>query len=384
MIYLDNSATTYPKPLVVREQMQQALRELGANPGRSGYGMSVRTTQAVYRCRERAAAFFGAAGPECAVFQPNCTQALNLVIKGSLQPGDHVVVSDLEHNAVMRPLKALEGKGVTYTKAVTVPGDNDATVDAFRQAMGPRTKLVVCTAGSNVFGIRLPVERIAALCHQYGAKICVDAAQTAGVVPIHVMDGGIDYLCCAGHKGLYGPMGTGLLILRDPAGPLATLIEGGTGTQSQSLLQPDDPPERYESGTQNVPGIIGLYAGMGFVQKMGMEKIYQGEMRKISYLYGRLSRIPGVQLYTQPPAAPWFVPVLSFNIEGQPSETVGQALAKAGIAVRCGLHCAPCAHEKMGTQGTVRVSPSVFTKPGEIDMLARRVGEICRGGAVHK
>lgn len=378
MIYLDNSATTYPKPLVVREQMQRALRELGANPGRSGYEMSVRTTQAVYRCRERAAAFFGAAGPECVVFQPSCTQALNLVIKGCLQPGDHVVVSDIEHNAAMRPLKALEAKGVACTKAVTVPGDNDATVDAFRQAMGPRTKLVVCTAGSNVFGIRLPVERIAALCHQYGAKICVDAAQTAGVVPINVVEGGIDFLCCAGHKGLYGPMGTGLLVLRDPTGPLATLVEGGTGTQSQSLLQPDDPPERYESGTQNVPGILGLYAGMGFVQHVGMEKLYREELQKTAYLHGRLSRIPGVLLYTPAPAAPYFVPVLSFNIDGMESEAVGQALAKAGIAVRCGLHCAPCAHEKMGTQGTVRASPSAFTKAGEMDALARRVGEICR------
>lgn len=379
MIYLDNSATTYPKPLVVRQQMQNALRQLGANPGRSGYEMSVRTSQAVYRCRERAAQMFGAPGPECVVFQPSCTQALNQVIKGSLQQGDHVVVSDLEHNAVMRPLKALEAKGVTFTKAATVPGDNDATLDAFRKAMGPRTRLVVCTGGSNVFGIRLPVARIAALCHQYGAKMCVDAAQTAGVVPINVAEGGIDYLCCAGHKGLYGPMGTGLLVLRDPAEPLATLVEGGTGTQSQSLLQPDDPPERYESGTQNVPGIMGLYAGMGFVASQGIENIYRGEMAKISYLYDRLSRIPQVQLYTQLPAAPYFVPVLSFNIEGMQSEAVGQALAKSGIAVRCGLHCAPCAHEKMGTSGgTVRVSPSVFTRPQEVDALIRQVKAIAQ------
>ena len=379
MIYLDNSATTYPKPLVVRQQLQRSLAELGANPGRSGYEMSVRTSQAVYRCRQRAAALLGAPGPECVVFQPSCTQALNLVIKGSLRPGDHVVVSDLEHNAVMRPLKAMEERGVTYTKAVTVPGDNDATMDAFRKAMGPRTRLVVCTAGSNVFGIRLPVERIAALCHQYDAKICVDAAQTAGVVPINVQQGGIDFLCCAGHKGLYGPMGTGLLVLRDPQAPLGTLVEGGTGTQSQSLLQPGDPPERFESGTLNVPGIWGLYAGMGFVQGMGEENIYRGEMGKVAYLYEQLSRIPQAELYTAAPAAPHFVPVLSFNITGMESEAVGQALAKAGIAVRCGLHCAPSAHEKMGTKGTVRVSPSAFTKPQEIDALVRQVRAICRG-----
>ncbi len=379
MIYLDNSATTYPKPPAVREQVQRALRDFGANPGRSGYGMSVRTSQAVYQCRERAAALLGAPGPECVVFQPSCTQALNLVIKGSVKPGDHVVVSDLEHNAVMRPLKALEAQGVTYTKAVTVPGDSDATMDAFRKAMGPRTRLVVCTQGSNVFGFRLPVERIAALCHQYDVKICVDAAQTAGVVPISLRDSGVDYLCCAGHKGLYGPMGTGLLVFRDPASPLATLVEGGTGTQSQSLLQPDDPPERFESGTLNVPGILGLSAGIGFVSRMGPENIYRKEMGEVQYLYQRLSHIPGVRLYTPPPQAPWFLPVLSFNVEGVPSETVGQALAKAGIAVRCGLHCAACAHEKMGTQGTVRVSPSAFTRRQEMEALAARVRAFCAG-----
>lgn len=159
MIYLDNSATTYPKPPQVRQAVARALGELGANPGRGGYPMSQRTAQAVYRCRCLAAAFFGAPGPECVVFQPSCTHALNLVLKGALKQGDHVVVSDLEHNAVMRPLTALSARGVTYTLAKTVPGDNDATLDAFRQAMGPRTKLVVCTQASNVFGFRLPVER---------------------------------------------------------------------------------------------------------------------------------------------------------------------------------------------------------------------------------
>lgn len=374
MIYLDGSATSYPKPPQVREAVMRAMSEFGANPGRSGYAMSMRTTREVYRCRQVAAEFFGASGPECVVFQPSCTQALNLVMKGFLKSGDHVVVSDLEHNAVVRPLTELAKRGVSYTAAEVVPSDSDATMENFRRAMTPDTRLVVCTQASNVFGVRVPVERIAALCHQYGAKICVDCAQSAGVIPIDIGDSGIDYLCCAGHKGLYGPMGTGMLIFRDPSDRLATLIEGGTGTQSRSLLQPDDPPERYESGTLNVPGIIGLRAGIEFVKSRGIEKIWKSETEKLAVLYDKLSRTNGVRLYTERPSIPWYLPVLSFNIDGMPSEAVGEQLAKYGIAVRCGLHCAPMAHDKMHTgDGTVRVSPTVFTTLREIEIAAARV-----------
>ena len=378
MIYLDNSATTYPKPPAVRQAVAKALAEYGANPGRGGFAMSVNTGRVVYECRRTAAAFFGAAGPECVVFQPSCTQALNLVLKGCLKSGDHVVVSDLEHNAVMRPLAALGEKGVSYTAAEVVPGDNDATLAAFRKAMRPNTKLLACTQASNVFGVRVPVERLAALCHQYGAKICVDAAQGAGVLPISLMESGVDFLCCAGHKGLYGPMGTGMLIFRDPADKLATLVEGGTGTLSHSFQQPEDPPERYEPGTLNVPGIVGLRAGMEFVKQRGVERIYQEELGKTSYLYAQLSKLKKVKLYTPPPQAPWFAPVLSFNVEGMSSEAVGAKLAKEGVAVRCGLHCAPAAHEKMGTKetGTVRISPSVFTRREELDVLVRAVAKL--------
>lgn len=375
MIYLDNSATTYPKPQGVRQAMHRALVEYGANPGRSGYGMCLRTTQAVYECRKLAADFFGAAGPECVLFQPSCTQALNLVLKGALKAGDHVVVSDLEHNAVMRPLTALTSRGITYTVAKVVPGDNDATLESFRKALGPKTKLVVCTMASNVFGIRVPVERITALAHQYGVKVCVDAAQGAGLIPIHIGESGIDYLCCAGHKGLYGPMGTGLLVLREPEELLGTLVEGGTGTQSRNLQQPEEVPERYESGTQNVPGILGLGAGIEFVRRRGPERICREELQKLRYLHGRLSKMGKVTLYTPPPEEPWFVPVLSFNLDGVPSERTGEFLAKGSIAVRCGLHCAPLAHEKLGTleTGTVRVSPSVFTRKEDMDALVLRL-----------
>lgn len=380
MIYLDNAATTYPKPQPVINAVSGSMRRYGANPGRGGFPMSVRTGEAVYQCRQELARLFGARGPECVVFGPNCTAALNLVIKGSLSPGDHVVVTDLEHNAVMRPLTALSERGVSFTAAKVVPGDNDATLDAFRKAMNPKTKLLACTQASNVFGVRVPVERLAALCHQYGAKLCVDGAQSAGVVPINMEESGIDYLCCAAHKGLYGPMGLGVLILRDPEDKLQTLIEGGTGTQSQSLLQPDDPPERYEAGTLNVPGILGLLAGARFVRERTPERLYREEMGKIGYLHRRLSGIKGVKLYTPEPKIPWYVPVLSFNVEGMGSEEAGAYLAKRDIAVRCGLHCAPAAHRAFGTEetGTVRVSVSAFTTQKDLDALCGAVGSLCR------
>ncbi len=291
---------------------------------------------------------------------------MNYVLKGLLKPGDHVVTSCLEHNAVMRPLRTLAEKGVTFTAAKVFPGDNDSTVNAFRSALNANTKLIVCSHASNVWGIRLPVERIAALGHQYGIPIVVDCAQSAGVLPINMEDSGFDYLCIAGHKGLYGPMGTGMLIT--PSGStLPTIIEGGTGTNSISLVQPDTMPDRMESGTQNVPGIAGLRAGIEFVAKRNPEEIYKHEMKLVRYLYEKLAQMKGVRLYTSEPTEPYFAPVLSFNLGEIPSEMIAQKLNARGIAVRAGLHCAPAAHEFMGTikQGAVRVCPSTFSNLNE-------------------
>lgn len=378
MIYLDNGATTWPKPPGVRQAVQRALTSFGANPGRGGYAMAASTDEAVFRVRADLAEFFGAAGPQCVCFQPGCTQAINVVLKGVLRPGDHVVISDLEHNAVLRPLEKLGEREITYTVAATVPGDSDATMDGFRRAMRPETKLVVCTQASNVWGFRLPVERLAALAHAYGARICVDAAQSAGLVPIDLADSGIDYLCCAGHKGLYGPMGIGLLVLRDPEDPPGTLVEGGTGVLSRQRAMPAEPPERFESGTGNVPGILGLGAGLDFVKARGPEKLWAAETALLAELYDRLARLPRVRLYTPRPAEPGSLPVLSFTVEGLPSEEVGRRLGRAGIAVRCGLHCAPLAHEKLGTleEGTVRVCPCAFTRREELNTLAQRLSRM--------
>ena len=378
MIYLDNSATTYPKPLAVKNRINLAMKQFAANPGRSGYAMSMNTAEEVYACRRDAANFFGADSVECVWFQPSCTQALNVVIKGILQAGDHVVISDLEHNAVMRPIEAMKAKGVACTVAQTYAGQPEKTVQSFCNAMQDNTKLVVCMHASNVFGIRLPVAEIAEAAHARGAQICVDCAQTAGVLPIHMQRDHFDYLCIAGHKGLYGPMGTGMLLAREGT-QLQTLIEGGTGTSSRELIQPQEWPERFESGTQNIWGIAGLRAGIHFVRQVGVNNIRQKEWGHIATLYNSLSHMSKAILYTEQPADPFFVPVLSFTIKGITSEDVGAYLAQHNIAVRCGLHCAPAAHEKMGTDdGTIRVSPSYFTKENEIKLFLQAIRKIAQ------
>lgn len=377
MIYLDNAATTYPKPESVRRAVSEALVRYGANPGRAGHSMSIAASEEIYRCRSAAAEFFRAPGPECVAFTLNCTHALNYVLKGLLRPGDHAVISCLEHNAVVRPLYALAQKGVQVTEAMVIPGDNDATLDAFRSAIRQNTRLIVCTHASNVWGIRLPVERIAALAHTYRIPIAVDSAQSAGVLPIDLADSGIDYLCSAGHKGLYGPMGTGMLITADGSG-LDTVVEGGTGTESAEARQPLGMPERMESGTQNVSGIAGLRAGIEFVRNRGTEKIARHEMDLVRFAYEQLSRLDRVRLYTQEPDLRYFAPVLSFTVDGLPSETVGRELAALGVAVRAGLHCAPSAHRLMGTleDGAVRICPSVFSTQADIAGMVRAVKKI--------
>ena len=367
MIYLDNAATTFPKPREVSAAVAEAFRRYGANPGRAGHKMAMASSEEMFRCRDEAAEFFHAPGPECVAFTLNCTHAINYVLKGLLKPGDHVVISCLEHNAVVRPLHTLAGQGVTFTEAQIYPGDNDRTVNAFREALQENTKLVMCTHASNVWGIRLPVERITALAHQYDIPVALDCAQSAGVLPINMAENGYDYLCIAGHKGLYGPMGTGMLITARGS-ELSTVIEGGTGTESIRAEQPAGMPERMESGTQNMPGIAGLRAGIAFVRRQGVEKIHAREISLLRSLYGELAQMDGMKLYTLMPDTASFAPVLSFNIAGMQSEETGSLLNEYGVAVRAGLHCAPAAHRFMGTleTGAVRVCPSAFTTDADM------------------
>lgn len=373
MIYLDNAATTFPKPRAVQMAVSASLQK-GANPGRSGHKLSMAAASEVYRCRAAVADFFHCDCPECVAFTLNCTYAINMVLKGLLKKGDHVVCTNLEHNAVMRPLHALTQQGITYTAVPVCEGDNDATVDNFRKALQSNTALVICTQASNVTGVRVPVERIAALCKEYAIPIAVDCAQSAGVLPITMDETGIDFLCAPGHKGLYGPMGTGIL-LTQKGDKLRTILEGGTGTSSSDYLHPVEMPERFEPGTQNLSGIAGLRAGIGFLQAKKPGRIFLHEMQLIQNLYDRLAKMESIQLYTQRPTLTHHVPVLSFNVKNVDSETVGQMLSDRGIAVRAGLHCAPAAHTSIGTleSGTVRVSPSAFTTKEDINRLLANV-----------
>jgi cysteine desulfurase family protein len=367
MIYLDNSATTFPKPEPVRQAMAQALIKYGANPGRAGHRAAMASSEAVYRARAAAADFFGAEHPEQVIFTPGCTWSLNMVLRGRLKPGDHVVISCVEHNAVYRTVAAMAVEGIHFTAARIFPGDDARTLEAFESCIKSNTKMIVCTHGSNVFGIRLPVEKIAALAHRHHAEMVVDAAQSAGVYPYDLKKTDIDFLCCSGHKGLYGPMGIGLLIAGGE--PLEPLVRGGTGSRSVDAEQPEEYPDRLESGTPNVPGIVGLAAGIRFVMQKGIPRIAAYEEKLMQQLKSRLAQVDGVQLYV-PADVPCF-PVLSFNISDIPSEEVAERLDRSGIAVRAGLHCAPLAHRWMGTleQGTVRVSVSAFNHPEEMERL---------------
>ena len=373
MIYLDNAATTGRKPTGVIKAVGGALRELSANPGRSGHTASLKTADAVYTVREKTAELFGASGAENVVFTLNCTHSINCVIKGVLKAGEHAVTSSLEHNSVMRPLIKQQ---IPFDTAYVSLTDDRATLRDFEKKIRPETKLVICTGASNVLGKTLPITEIGALCRDRGVLFAVDAAQIAGVIPINMRQMNIDFLCIAPHKGLYAPMGIGVLICEKPIEN--TIIEGGTGTNSAELVQPDFLPERLESGTVNVPAIMGVSAGIDYVKQIGINKIYSHEMKLIRYLYRELSKIERVQLYTPEPTDVMYAPVLSFNVYGKTSTEVSQYLSDNGIAVRGGLHCAPFAHRQIGTldSGAVRVSVAAFNTPSEIGSLIKAIKEI--------
>lgn len=378
MIYLDNSATTFIKPVNVKKAVMDAVGRYSVNPGRGSYPLSVELSEKIYKTRENINDFFGGYKSENTVFCSSCTMALNQVIFSLLHNGGHVVVSDLEHNAVMRPLYKLREKGAEISIAQVHPFDNEKTLNSFRSALRKDTKLVVCTAASNVWGIRPPFERIAALCNLYGIKFCLDASQAAGIIPINMKETGIDYLCFPAHKGLYGITGLGVLMIKENES-LEPLIFGGTGTNSISESQPKESPERYESGTLNVPAVLALNEGINFLKNKGVNRIHKWETEILIYIYSYLKKRSDVSLYTGAPDLINFVPVLSFNAN-IPSETLASYYAENGIALRAGLHCAPLAHRKFGTEntGTVRISPSAFTLKSDAEYFVKITEKILR------
>lgn len=366
MIYLDNAATTGRKPQTVINAVAAALKSGNANPGRSGHSLSMLTAAKVYSVRNELADFFGTSGAENVVFTLNCTHSINCVIKGLVRSGDKVVISSLEHNAVTRPLYKIGA--ATQTAEVSLTDDN-ITVSNFERLISYDTRLVICTGASNVLAKVLPIAKIGAICRAKGVPFAVDAAQSAGVMPIDMKKQNIDYLCLAPHKGLYGPMGIGVLICEGPIEN--TIIEGGTGTASADPAQPDFLPERLESGTINVPGIMGTGAGLQFVRGIGTEKIYRHENELCSHLYHGLTKLGSVRLYTPEPKLGETAPIVTFNFNGKTSSETANYLNSKGIAVRAGLHCAPSAHRMMGTleSGAVRAAPSVFNGSSDITAL---------------
>lgn len=378
LIYLDNAATTWPKPEAVYQAVDQCMRKKGANPGRSGHHMSLMAGRIVFETRELIAQLFNIADPYQVIFTSNATEALNLGIKGLLKSGDHVITSSFEHNSVARPLERMRTQGIEVTKlpASVSQGVLPAQVE---EAIQSNTRLIVLSHASNVTGVINPIREIGKIAKSRGIVFMVDSAQTAGTFSIDVQAMGIDLLAFAGHKGLLGPQGTGGLYIREGLN-LIPLKEGGTGGNSELPIQPEICPDRYESGTLNTPGIAGLGAGIKFIFQESLVKIRDKERILTERLLRGLEGIPGVILYG-PPRGIERAPVISLNIEGKEPSEVSFLLDKMSeIETRPGLHCAPDAHRTLGTfiQGTVRLSLGYFNTSEEVDQCLEAIGSIAR------
>lgn len=381
MIYLDNAATSWPKPTEVLKAMTEVLERAGGNPGRSGHRLSIAAARVIYDTREEIARFFGISNPLRVIFTGNATYAINLALKGILKPGDHVVTSSMEHNSVMRPLRNLEKQGVRLS-IVPCAADGSLDVKDLEKAVSSTAKLVVVTHASNVVGTILPLAEIASMTHQAGALLLVDAAQTAGAIPIDVKAMGIDLLAFTGHKELQGPPGIGGLVIADhvDVSRVEPLIQGGTGSRSDSEEQPDDLPDKFESGTANLVGIAGLGAGLKWVTDRGIDEI-RNHLKKLSQtLIDGLSVLPKVKVYgTLDPERS--ITIFSFTVAGKQVSEVGLRLDEEyGVLSRVGLHCAPLAHKTIGSfpEGTVRLSPGLFTTMNDIQEAIQAISKVVR------
>ena len=377
-LYFDNAATSSPKPQIVLDRIQAALTEFNANPGRSGHPAALAAAREVLACREALAGLLGCEDPARIVFAFNCTDALNLAIKGVLRYGDHAIATQLEHNSVLRPLSALAARGRISLSIVPPRPDGFVSPDDIRAAIRKNTHLIAVTHASNVTGAIQPVAAIGQMARREGICYLIDGAQALGALPVNVRALGCDLYAFPGHKSLLGPMGTGGLYMR-PGLSLRPLREGGTGTDSESVLQPESLPEKYESGTLNLPGIAGLGAGCAFVKER-VSAIMTHERELTQALYEGLSAIPGAEIYS-PREEAARAGVVSFNLEGLTSSDVSDRLANAGIAVRGGLHCAPGAHRFLNTlrRGAVRASVGYANTFEEVDAFLDAVKRIAKG-----
>ena len=375
-VYLDNAATSFPKPEAVYAAMDYHGRTVAGSPGRAEHQGAAEATRVVTEARRALACLLGAPDPSRIVFTANATQALNLALKGLLRPGDHVVTSGVEHNAVWRPLKKLERQGVQIS---AVPCTPEGVLDPadLAAALRPNTRLIAVTHASNVLGTVLPVADLAEVAHRHGLPLLVDAAQTAGVYPIDVDALGVDLLAFTGHKGLLGPTGTGGLIVGRGI-DLEPLLEGGTGGDSSLETMPPGLPEHLEAGTLNGVGIAGLGAGVRFLLDRGVEAVRLHELELTTHLLVGLAALNEVTVYG-PPDPEARTAVVSINLSGCEPEQVGHVLDEVyDVATRAGLHCAPQAHRTMGTleRGALRLSPGYSTTHDEIDYLLECLGAI--------
>ncbi len=379
--YLDNAATSWPKPEAVYRAMDHFSREIGGSPGRSAHRRSVDAARIILEARENTARLLGVSDPMRVVFTKNATEALNLAILGLLAPGDHVVTSSIEHNSVMRPLRFLESNGVELT-AVRCSREGVLDPADVAAAIRPNTRAVFMTHASNVAGTILPVEEIGAITRERGIVLGVDAAQTAGAVPLSMEQAKIDLLAFTGHKSLFGPQGTGGLCI----GPgmerrLRPLLRGGTGSRSEFEEQPDFLPDKFESGTPNTVGLAGLAAGTAMILETGVENVRRHEEILTAAFLDGLRSLNGITLYG-PPAAAWRIPVVSLNVGDLSPAEVSLALdERFGILTRPGLHCAPAAHRTLKTfpDGAVRFSFGLFNDAADVTAALEALEEISSG-----
>ncbi|HPJ96706.1 MAG TPA: aminotransferase class V-fold PLP-dependent enzyme [Syntrophales bacterium] len=381
ILYLDNAATTWPKPPEILQAMIRYQETVGGSPGRSAHRLSIEAARIVYDTREAAADLFGIDDPFSVAFTKNATEGLNIAIQGILKPGDHCVTTGMEHNSVMRPLRAMEARGVALS---VVPCKADGTLNPadVKAAIRPETRMIALIHASNITGTLMPVAEVGDIARRHGIPLLVDAAQTAGAFPIDVAAMNIDLLAFTGHKSLFGPQGTGgLYIRKDLDEKIAPLMMGGTGSRSEFEEQPDFMPDKYESGTQNAIGLAGLGAGIAFICTEGVKAIRQKELALTQAFLEEAGSLKGLRLYG-PKDPEKRTAVVSFNIDGLvPSETAMRLDENYGILCRPGLHCAPLAHRTAGTfpQGTVRFSFGYYNTLDQVRRAVRAIEEISRG-----
>lgn len=365
-IYFDNAATTYPKPDCVAEAVYDYIKNNGMNIGRGAYSKAFEAAGAVYETRELLCGLFGWDKPENVVFTSNITEALNIVIKGFLKPGDHVLVSSLEHNAVMRPLNQLAANGISFDR---LPCDSNGTTVFDESMIKEKTKAVIINHASNVFGSVADIDKAGKICFNRGLKFIVDTAQTAGTIPIDMKKSHIDALCFTGHKGLFGPQGIGGFIITDEmAEKTEPLISGGTGSQSDMEFVPAFMPDRFEAGTLNIPGIYGLRAGLKFINKTGLQTIADKETSLTELFINKIAEVPEYKIIGSE-SAKNRTSTVSVVSKSDMAKTAFILEKEFGIMTRVGMHCAPNAHKAMGTfpEGTIRFSFGFFNSKDEIE-----------------